>query len=167
MAAEESAGPLVNGASMFLTDDELGSFVQDQLNQVGGTALEDFQVSVVSQGNLAAYWEIVDAFVHRGYTQARVDLWDRGAEFERAIGCWFYFAEFARRQPDVYSEAFSKMLDRRVELRLRKENGVLVQPVALTVNGCYQQPTTKVGQPVIGRRSGWRQDVLGDWPARL
>lgn len=153
---DELNGSFLTTGQLFISDADLGSFFSDVLNNPAGTVTLDWQESIVIQANLAAYWCIVDALLRRGFTKSAIDFWDRGPEFERALGIWFILQEMARRAPDLYGQKAMNATDRRTELK----------SVGLTINGVWQNPTTGVGLPTIGQRNNWGCG-LRDWPTRF
>src|ERR1700690_3472674 len=108
---------------MFITDADLLSALASELHRAGialdGSDLEAFWTPIVSRSNTAAYWEIIHALMGRGFDkETQIDLWDRGAEFQTAIGIWWCLEHGAAIDSDSYrAEALNELkLDRRKEL---------------------------------------------------
>lgn len=77
----------------FIDDQALQKYVAAVLHRSGVAVTTDVQQStfwpaIVSQANLAAYNEIFDRLIRRGWTPAQIAAWDRGAEVQTAIGAF-------------------------------------------------------------------------------
>lgn len=132
----------------FLTDEQLASFVKDHVAKGAGASLQANWTSIVSQANAAAYNEILAAFASRGFTKAQIDLWDRGAEFERDIGAWWALTHNAALFTDTYNAASLAALDRRKELWGDPQNHM--PPAPLLTDGVWVDPASKRGQVTFG-----------------
>lgn len=151
---------------MFIQDADLTSALRDVLQRAGGAQgnLRPFWNSIITNANNKAYWEIVERFMHRGYSKAIIDQWDRGAEFQRDIGLWWALEMGLAMDPETYNPEALKpyQLDRRSELETGQEQGSFRKGVLLTIGGVFVQPDTSVAQAVSG---GF--DTSGDmfvWP---
>lgn len=97
----------------FQTDAALKTAVAGRLKQ-SESDLPDYWDEIVSKANTAAYQEIVSRLTARGYSQAVINAWSRGNEFQHDIGLFW-----ALVHGGGYSEAddrFINKLDRRNEL---------------------------------------------------
>lgn len=139
----------------FITDAQLNSALHDLLALQPGEGLMPFWNSVITACNLAAYNEILDTMGRRGFSQTVVNQWDRGAEFQTALGLWRCLQELAVRSPDKYGQKPMMAIDRRPELRR----------TALTIAGVWQDPDTTQGQVTVGKRDDWGHHRR--WPRKL
>jgi hypothetical protein len=75
---------------MFLTTAEAQQALADDLKIPVGS-LSDYWTGNISGGGIlpgaqqSAYQDIVGALIGRGFSQAQIDAWDRGPEFERDL----------------------------------------------------------------------------------
>lgn len=135
---------------MFFSAENLLSDLHDVLQRASATAgdLLPFWTSIANAANTAAYWDIVGAFMERGYSRSVIDQWDRGEEFQRSIGLWWCLETGLSQDTQSYHpEALTEYkLDRRPELRnMPNKPGVI-----LTVNGLFVKPDTTLGQASYG-----------------
>lgn len=98
----------------FLTDNELKQKLADMIG-VDVSALPARFTGIVADANAAAYLDIVDPFVARGFTRGQVDAWDRGAEYQRDIGLFWCLLKGGGLVG--YDPTLIKLLDRRGELK--------------------------------------------------
>lgn len=164
-------------ATGFITDAVLLAALKDvtQRSQGGeGTGIKfkgksgdllPFWTSIVMRANIAAYQEIIARLAERGFdVTTQIQLWDRGIEFQTAIGVWWCLVHGAALATDSYqAQALgeqAKQLDRRWEL---KECAVMVGMI-------WQDPKTIVGQASVGANDllcGYYPDKVphdSDWP---
>jgi len=133
---------------VFITDAQLTSALSDALHRLvpNGADLMPFFSGIITRANSTAYWEIVSALMGRGFDKVQqIDLWDRGPEYQTAIGLWWCLELGAAIDSDSYrGEALTDLkLDRRKEL--------LTAFVTITVNGIckWQDPMNTQGQVVV------------------
>ncbi len=98
---------------MFLTDDVLTTDLAGSLKKVRA-ALANYWPLFLTQCHQWAYNEIVSALLARGFTQAQIAAWDRGADFERDLT--LYRALVRGAALEDYDLKAVEMLDRRKEL---------------------------------------------------
>ena len=133
---------------MFLTDVQLNAAVASTL-QKASVPLTGFWDEIITAANLSAYWEIVGQLSARGFTKAQIDAWDRGPEFQRALGVfWALNHQAAQAATDEYSRVNLKEFDRRMELSGNPSKGITA--VVVTASGVFQRPETTVGQATTG-----------------
>lgn len=94
------------------------------------TELADYWGTLVEDAQAAAYQEIVSAFSERGFSLAQIDGWDRGAEFEKDIACFWALTKGAGLTGE--DDRWVNKLDRREELKTVKVlvDGEAVGPAA-------------------------------------
>ena len=164
-------------ATGFITDAVLSAALKDVLQRTSGLPgsgnkgkgaagdLLPFWSSIITRANQAAYQEIIARLSERGFIFAtQIQYWDRGVEFQTAIGLWWCLVHGAALATDSYqAQALDKekqQLDRRWEL---KECAVLIGMV-------WQDPTGPVGLPSVGQNDllcGYapgRHERDTDWP---
>jgi hypothetical protein len=112
----------------FITDAELMDALATEL-KIDPSNLSPEHIRAVKPSNNKAYWDIVDHLMRRGFLKERIDLWDRGAEFQRDLGCFYALAQLGVY--GGYDPETMKYLDRRKEL-----NHVLI-----SVAGKWEKPT--------------------------
>ncbi len=124
----------------FLTDTQVKQAVADFL-KVDVTQLPAYFTGsgrVIEDAHVAAYQEIKGRLLARGFTAAQVDLWDRGAEFEKHLT--IYWATINGGGTTAMDDRFLKQYDRRNDL-----NSVLV-----SVLGVFITPGDTPGTIGIG-----------------
>ncbi len=97
----------------FITDTQARQAVADAL-KVELASLPDYWTNLVSEANIAAYGEIQGCLIGRGYTQAQVDSWDRGAEFQKQLAVFWSLTRGGGLAG--YDDRFIKLFDRRKDL---------------------------------------------------
>ncbi len=109
-----------------------------------------YWVTIVADAQTSAYQEIVGRLIERGFTEAQINSWDRGAEFELVIMKYWALVNGGGLSGN-YDDRFIKMLDRRREL----------DDVMIAVAGVYITP----GQMQPGTINfGTRQGAPRTWP---
>lgn len=102
----------------FIQDADLQVALEDMLRVPRGafSAGDSAYVGdILHDANVAAYQEIQGRLLKRGLTQAQLDAWDRGAEFQTAIGLFWALVRAAGLSEGVRPEVL-RALDRRKEL---------------------------------------------------
>lgn len=100
---------------MYTTDAQIKQDVADALKVASVSDLPAYWDNLVARCHVAAYQEIVGALLARGFTQAQIDAWDRGTEFERHLALYFCFTwPQGAGQFDLNAV---KLWDRREELK--------------------------------------------------
>lgn len=101
----------------FITDEDLFSLVAGVLKRGSNDVTSDaaYWRKLTETANEAAYNEIVTALAERGYTATQIAAWDRGAEFEKAIGT-FWALDYGGCLGN-YDDRLVTKLDRRAELK--------------------------------------------------
>lgn len=115
---------------MFLTDAQIVPLLAAQLKiDLATGTLDPFWLTLLATAHSRAYNEIVMRLVQRGYTQAQVDAWDRGAEFEQDLAVFWALSQGAGLQADADLKGVER-LDRRAELDTVSvlNAGVLISP---------------------------------------
>jgi hypothetical protein len=135
----------------FITDAALNTAVQNALAKT--EPLAAFWATVITQANAMAYGDIAGALTERGFNQAQILAWDRGVEFQTALGIFWALDQAAMKDPETYSKTAMKEYDRRDELRGNPAKNIL--PVAVLNGGVWQDPATTVGQAVTGHVQGY------------
>jgi len=79
---------------MFITDDQLKQAVADAMKQPV-TSLAPAWDRIKVDANQEAYKDIVGILLNRGFTQAQIDAWDRGAAMQRLQGLYWAFVHGA------------------------------------------------------------------------
>ena|ERR1051326_3827970 len=120
--------------------DSLRSFLQRTTKDSG--ELEPFWTSLATQANQAAFQDIISGLVGRGYSLDQIALWDRGVEFQTAIGLWWLLEYGLGMDSESYNEVALKkeQLDRRWELKT----------INFTILGVFQDPKTKYSMTTTG-----------------
>lgn len=114
----------------FVTDLELSGAVADRLKLGGISSLQPYLTNtIIPQANQSAYQEILGSLLARGFTKSEVDAWDRGEEFQLAIGLFFALMNSGSYQG--YDQETLQCLDRRKELK----------SVLVFVDGAWVKPT--------------------------
>ena len=98
---------------MFLTDAHIRASVVAALKVSAGD-LPDYWDQLINESHTAAYQEIVGALIGRGFTQAQIDAWSRGAEFEKDLALFWALTKGGGLHN--YDDRFPKSLDRRKDL---------------------------------------------------
>lgn len=98
----------------FLDDDVLKSAVAARLKQ-DSKDVPPWWDPIITDANVAAHNEICSALAGRGFTHDQIDSWDRGIEFQKAIGLYWVFNDGAITA--AYADTFIKPKDRREELK--------------------------------------------------
>ena len=144
-------------ATGFITDAVLSAAIKDVIQRAAGAPgtgiggkgaagdLQGFWTSIVTRANQAAYQEIVGRLAERGFNPVtQIFNWDRGVEFQTAIGVWWCLVHNAALQTDSYqAQALledHKQLDRRWELK----------DCAVMINNVWTNPQGPVGQAISG-----------------
>lgn len=127
---------------MFCTIAEITGALKDEFKNKASVTLAGHWDTILGRSHTSAYWDIVNALLKRGYSKTQIDQWDRGAEFEKDLACFWSLARAAGQNPDAFNEAYlaeGKLLDRRAELAevVFTIGGVIVDPA-----GSYGQVTT-------------------------
>ena len=130
----------------FIDDATLTSYVKDQLKRSSSALLASDWASKITQANTRAYYDILAAFLIRGYTKAQVDTWDRGAEFQTDLGAFYALTNGAVVFPDGFDDKPLQVLDRRKELWGDKDT----PKTPLMASGAYVDPAGTRGQPNWG-----------------
>jgi hypothetical protein len=124
---------------LLATDDTFVAYVHDVLARATAATLLPFWTTIAAISNQLAYWEILNAFSKKGYSQALINQWDFGAEYQQEIAL-----AIALAKPGFLQEGFNleplKIIDRRDEL----------PTLALVVAGKFVDPDTKYGQVTSG-----------------
>lgn len=113
----------------FVTDGQLLAMVADRLKVRPADLPAYWADSITPQANESAYQEVLGRLLDRGFTKTQIDQWDRGAEFQQAIG--LYLALVNGGAYAGYDAGVLQMLDRRKELKevLVFISGEWVKPV--------------------------------------
>jgi len=98
---------------VFTTDAAVKTAVAALL-KIGGAALPDYWDAIIPSAHTAAYQDVLGRLLIRGFTKAQVDSWDRGAEFELDIACYWALARGGAYSD--YGNETLRALDRREEL---------------------------------------------------
>lgn len=114
----------------FVEDTELLTALANQLKASSPNELPAYYAAdLIGRSNTAAYQEIVGRLRARGYTQTQVDGWDRGEEFQLAIGLYFCLVNSGAY--GGFDPMAMQALDRRKEL----------DKVIVFVNGEFIRPS--------------------------
>ena len=131
---------------MFINDTDLTVAVQ---NTIQKNDLDSWWEPIITAANSMAYNTIIDRLVQRGFSLNQINAWDRGAEFQRALGIFYALNHPAALQNTVdYSRKNLDAFDRREELT--GNSNKKIPPVMLVIAGVLQEPTTKYGQVTGG-----------------
>ncbi len=116
--------------TVFISSFVLQQAVADRLKLAGVSTLPDhYLTSILPDALNGSYQEILGRLMARGFTKEQVDSFDRGAEFQRAIGIYLALVNggvYAGMDPETM-----KCLDRRKELDsvLVFNAGIWIKPV--------------------------------------
>jgi hypothetical protein len=132
----------------FITDDQLTQWLMDALQKGPDATLEDLWASIITQSNWSAFWEIFGKLSSRGFTQAQILAWDRGAEFNRHIALFFCLSNAQAMAPEGYDKTGINSYDRRPELLGDPSKNI--GAVFVTNAGVIQDPGNAYGQVVAG-----------------
>jgi hypothetical protein len=131
---------------MFLTDTQTYSALADTL-KAAGLQIPDWWRSINQSSHAWAYNEIVSRLLARGFTQAQIAAWDRGAEFEQDLTIYRAMARGAMTEENVTAE-FIGMFDRREELTGNPSKDL--KPVLVANAGVWQTPADTPGTVGVG-----------------
>jgi hypothetical protein len=101
----------------FITDEQLLADL-DQFFRMQSLDLPIQTPQIVPKANGAAYRAIQEKLLARGFTQAQVDGWSRGADFQYALGKYYTFLYMSHTEAtDLWIEKFNWLaqLDEEVE----------------------------------------------------
>lgn len=98
----------------FITDAVLKTHVAAVL-KFDESTLPAYWNNLIASANESAYLDIRGALIQRGYLANQVDVWPRGAEFNRDLGVFWALVKGAGLHN--YDDKFIKLLDRREELK--------------------------------------------------
>lgn len=102
----------------FIQDADLQVALEDMLKVPRGTFSSGdsaYVGDIIHDANVAAYQEIQSRLLKRGITQAQLDTWDRGSEFQTSIGLFWTLIRAADLSKAIEPTVL-KALDRRKEL---------------------------------------------------
>lgn len=102
----------------FIQDSDLQVALEDMLKVPRGTFSTGdsaYTGDILHDANVSAYQEIQAKLLRRGLTQAQLDTWDRGGDFQTCIGLFWALVKAAELSKDVAPQVL-KALDRRAEL---------------------------------------------------
>ncbi|MDE2097714.1 MAG: hypothetical protein KGL39_10735 [Patescibacteria group bacterium] len=102
----------------FIADADLQVALEDMLKVPRdslGSGDSAYVQDILHDANVSAYQEIQGRLLRRGITQAQLDSWDRGAEFQKSIGLYWTLINAAGLSQAI-EPAVIKALDRRSEL---------------------------------------------------
>lgn len=133
---------------MFIDDDQAKQAVAAQLMQEP-TALPAAWDTIIPAANNDAYRDIQAALLGRGFSQAQVDAWDRGAAFQTDLASFWSFSRAGVLSP--LDAVALRNLDRRKELLT----------AVVTVDGVVVNPGTSAGQASYGGFD-YTNDLIGD-----
>jgi len=128
----------------FVTDVQLTQALADRLKQAVAALPAYYTSTIVPRANIAAYQEIVGRLLARGFAPSQIAAWDRGAEFQYDLGCFFaivYSGLYAG-----YDQKTLELMDRRKELTGTDDSPA----VQVFVNGKWVQPDDTQGNPTTG-----------------
>ena len=104
---------------MFVTDTDVLQSLAEALHKDVGD-LQPFWINYDSSGNIvggvvpqqhaAAYNEIFERLLRRGFTPAQIVTWDRGGEFELAIAVYLCLTHGGAADPPQYDKALLDVL---------------------------------------------------------
>lgn len=154
----------------WITAEQLKAKVVDLLQKADASTLA-MADSVFADSVNRAYLDIVSRLQARMYTQAQIDTWDRGTEYNLDIALYWVFQSGG--VPANFSDQFIKNFDRRGELEKPSFrlvcSGVVVAPgqdlasdAAGTI-GYGVMSNAPPTYPVAGDRSGTRALLREDW----
>jgi hypothetical protein len=112
----------------FVSDADLKNFFAGCLKKDPAELPNTVWDPLIRQANRSAYWEIVTKLGARGFSQAQADQWDRGLEFQNAIGAWWAFQLGGGLEGA--DDKFIAKLDRRKEL----------EAIPITIGGVIAAP---------------------------
>ena len=113
---------------MYLQDSDIEIALASLLKVASFASVANYWTDIVQKSHAAAYQDIFNALIRRGFTPAQIAAWDRGPEFENHIALFWCLVNGGGLQQ--YDPTYIKMLDRRPELRT----------VEVSNNGVWQSP---------------------------
>lgn len=133
---------------MFITDTQLAAYLKSALQKPDADFTTGYWPALVTQANLQAYNEILGRLAERGYSAAQIAAWDRGAEFQKALGAFFALTIVKANNPEQYSLQAIQLYDWRDQLTGNEQKNI--KPVGVLNSGVWQDPDGPVGQPTTG-----------------
>lgn len=101
---------------MFITNDVLQDAIIDAIKQIASDIpVPGHIANIASASNTRAYNEIQRRLITIGYSQAQIDGWDHGAEYQRDLGLYFAFVDESINGGND-TDMFIKLKDRRDEV---------------------------------------------------
>jgi hypothetical protein len=102
----------------FVTNAQLQTALENMIRVAAGTFSAGdsaYVLNIIADANKSAYQDIQAALLRRGLTQAQLDTWDRGGEYQKDIGLYWCLVKTVGLH--AFDDKFCKALDRRGELK--------------------------------------------------
>ncbi len=153
----------------FITSSDVLQDISDALKQSGPAALPTWWTNVATQALQQSYYDILGLLLARGFNQAQVDAWDRGAEYQHDLALMYALKRGA--SVESIDENLLTLLDRREELKTVQvfAAGVWVRPAdsqqqGIVTSGTLASSNDIFATPVGGESpdlatTTWEQNV--------